>query len=1445
MLKYNAWLLLVKIIIGVLLYLPTIALLANTSNSQSVPDPLQSWVSWVLHEQQNKVCPHYYNQPPFSFDQQQQSNEPICYWPSYLELTVTNQQGQFRQIWQVYAPGWINLPGDKDYWPQQVKLNGNPALVADRNEIPSVFVAEGEFVLEGQFHWEERPKSLSIPIQTGLVNLIIDNVPVDIPQFDEQGRLWLNQQDSLQPAGAANENRLDLKVYRQIIDEIPLQVVTRIDLEVAGHHREVLLGPAVLAKQHPMSLESPLPARLETDGRLRLQVRPGSWTIILRTRQEGQVEQLNLSTPQNQWTDEEVWVFEARNDLRMVEIEGVAAIDPQQTSLPGEWRFLPAYQIHPEEIFKLIEKRRGDPQPIPDQLQLERHFWLDFDGHGYSIQDHITGTMTRGWRLEMQAPAILGRVGIYEENQFITRLKTNSQMGVEVRRGQIELLADSRLEDALSQLPATGWDHDFHQVGATLHLPPGWRLFSAQGVDKVPDTWVEKWTLLDLFIVLILAAAMGKLWRWWLGVLTFMTLVLIYHEPHAPLWVWLNIIVAMALLRVLPTLGWLSTTVRLYQNLSLIALVILAFPFMIQQARQSIYPQLEYYWKSLEVQGIYKNNMGSGGLDGMYPTYSMDTENISEAQVARQAPIPQEQQGGMNGMYGMYPMYGMGAGKTPEAQVAPTTPIPQEQQEIYKQGDEYPSLRKGHRKQKALVQIDPNAQVQTGPGLPQWGWLDIPMYWSGPVTQNQSVQLWLLSPTVNRLLGWLRVGLVALLTGFLIWQAWSGTVRRLLQPQPLLPSTTWLMIVSFSLGIICLTSTTISFAEEEVATPSTLTPSIIKVPIVKPYPPRFLLEELQARLLTPPKCLPTCASSPRLLLKIDRTQLSGQMEIHTLAAVAVPLPGSAQQWLPQQIVVDGELAAGLRRDENGQIWLNLTPGIHQIQFAGTLPHHQTVQLVLPLKPHFVDIQNQGWHIEGIHENGTVDDQLQFTRTDETQLATLEVGHLDPFVRIERTLQLGLDWQVETKVVRLTPMGSPVVLKIPLLPGESVTSAEVRVEGGQVLVNLSPTQAITEWISVFDKQETINLIAPINTFSTETWRVDTSAIWHIEIEGIPIVHHQNAEGQWLPEWRPWPGEQITLHLTRPQGVTGQVLTIDKSHLLVNPGQHITDSTLTLNLRSSRGGQHPLILPENAELQVVKINGESQPIRQEGRIITLPFKPGKQLVEIAFRQLIGIQPRLTTPTFDLGLESVNTNIQVSMPDNRWILWVGGQPIGPAVMIWGVLIVIIIAAIGLGQISLTPLKTYQWLLLGMVLSQVPVPMMLSVVAWFMALGWRKQLAADTPAWQFNLIQVGLGILTLIALSTLILAIEQGLLGHPEMHIAGNGSDAHQLLWYQDRTDKVLPQVWVLSLPLYVYQIAMLLWALWLSLALLQWLKWGWQCFNRQGLWKKLLWKKKSLVS
>jgi hypothetical protein len=130
-----------------------------------------------------------------------------------------------------------------------------------------------------------------------------------------------------------------------------------------------------------------------------------------------------------QWPEEEVWVFEAQPHLRQVTIDDVPPIDPQQTTLPKEWRSFPAYMLKAGGVLKLTEKKRGDPEPAPDQLTLQRQWWLDFDGRGYTVQDAIAGTMTRGWRLDLPALepwAVLRSMG--KSSSLLEAIKTHEQV---------------------------------------------------------------------------------------------------------------------------------------------------------------------------------------------------------------------------------------------------------------------------------------------------------------------------------------------------------------------------------------------------------------------------------------------------------------------------------------------------------------------------------------------------------------------------------------------------------------------------------------------------------------------------------------------------------------------------------------------------------------------------------------------------------------------------------------------------------------------------------------------------------------------------------------------------------------------------------------------------------------------------------------------------------
>jgi hypothetical protein len=143
----------------------------------------------------------------------------------------------------------------------------------------------------------------------------------------------------------------------------------------------------------------------------------------------------------------------------------------------------------------------------------------------------------------------------------------------------------------------------------------------------------------------------------------------------------------------------------------------------------------------------------------------------------------------------------------------------------------------------------------------------------------------------------------------------------------------------------------------------------------------------------------------------------------------------------------------------------------------------------------------------------------------------------------------------------------------------------------------------------------------------------------------------------------------------------------------------------------------------------------------------------------------------------------------------------------------------------------------LLGLGLTQVHPLVAILIVGWFIALGLRCKHPAPGGWFYFDMIQIILAAWTIAALVGLYISIQKGLLGIPNMQISGNGSSDFFFHWTRDRIGDTLPQPWVLSLPLFVYRILMLIWALWLAYSLLKWLRWGWSCFVQGDIWRKVV--------
>lgn len=1385
--------------------------LAGPLPKDKLPDPLKSWTAWAMHGHEALSCPTLLGLDQGDDDQA----APGCLWMSRLELQLDAKGGRFTQAARTFTPGFVPLPGDARRWPLDVKVDGRPGAVLEHEGAPALLVEPGDHAVTGTFSWTGLPESLPVPPVTGLVSLSLHGRAVPFPVREEDGNLWL-QRDEEADAG---QNRLDVTVHRRVIDEVPLLVVTRVRLDVSGKNREVVLGRALLDGFSPLALGSPLPARMEPDGRLRVQVRPGTFTLELTARKDGAITSLPLApqAPGALWPAEEIWVFDARPALRVVELSGLPQLDAAQTTLAADWRLLPAWRIRPGEALALTVQRRGDQDPAPDKLALSRLLWLDFDGRGYTARDQLTGSLTRSWRLEMPAPSTLGRVTLDGQDQLITRTAGGAP-GVELRAGALSLTAESRVDEGTRTLPAVGWGHDVNALSATLVLPPGWRLLHAGGVDDVSQTWLSRWSLLDLFLVLMVALAVARLFGIGWGVLAFAAVSLSIPEG-APRWAWLFPLAAEGLVRVVPP-GRFSRALTLLRGATWLALAFALLPFAVQHLRGGLFPALEARVdeeaSSLDASRLFAMQARNAESLAAAAPQAMAEQSIA----GREGGVPGGFVGGVIGDQGGgaagLGSKGTGAGgggigkklKKP-AQRALLSKADNDGDESLLLGfgaSSASASRPAYRQQ--AQQLDPNAIVQTGAGLPSWSWRSVFLKWSGPVDKSAQLSLWLIPPWANLALAFLRVLLLASLFGLLLVRRTRGPGGFFASPSPDANATP----AAVALALLALTAPGLARAGE--------------------LPTDEQLAELRAKLTQRPDCAPRCADSPKLVVDASPGALKLTVTVAAAAPVAVPLPGGLAQWSPDKVLLDGAPAKALQR-KDGALYVLVEAGVHTLELGGPLPASDSVQLPLPLRPRRVESRLSGWTLDGVHEDGTAEESLQLSRIQKGERNKLEPGQLPPYASVTRTLQLGLLWKVETRVERRSPASAPVVLEIPLLAGEAITSVDVRAEKGRALVTLSARTPAVTWTSVLSEQPALELVAPAGVPWSETWILDVSPVWHADVTGLaPVL--QPPGGARVREFRPVPGEKLSLALARPAAVPGQSLTVQSSHLEVSPGARQSDVSLELKLTTSRGGPFTLTLPDDAVLQAMSVDGAVQPQRQEGRKVVLTLPPGDHAAKVDWREPVGLSPVFHTPRVDLGQASVNSTVNLKLPD-RWVLLLGGPRLGPAVLFWSFLLVLLVVGASLARLPLAPLRAHQWILLAIGLSQTDLLGAALVAGWLLVLGVRRAHGERVKSARlFDLAQLVLVAWTILAFAVLFGSIHRGLLGSPDMQVSGNGSWAQDLRWFTDRSPARLPTAWAISVPLLVYRVAMLAWALWLASSLVRWLPWAWTGFSAGGFWR-----------
>ncbi len=1320
-----------------------------------VPEELRQWEQWVLKDREYRNCPFYFDRTV------EQASAFVCSWPGELELTVDAQGARFSQRWTVYAQEqWVGLPGATDHWPDEVTVNDRGIEVVARNEVPSIRLGPGNWRISGQFEWDERPGVLRVPAQSGLVALAVDGKPVVRPEING-GSLFLGERQR----DTRERDSVRTVVHRLVVDDVPTRLITRLQVDVSGSVREAAFGPILPEGFVPIHIDSPLPARLEADGKLRLQVRPGRWIVTLVARGAGVETLIKRPAPGSNLATDEIWSYRSNDQLRVSAVEGLEPVDPSQAEVPGAWQSLPAFRMSEDASFSVTERSRGVVS-ASNELVLNRTMWLDFDGGGFVVKDTIAGTMRTDWRLDMAGPYALLSATEGGQNLLITAGSDADQSGVEVRQSNVSVEAIGRA-NSRGDLPVTGWDTRFTGVAATLNLPPGHKLLMAPGVDRAAGSWMSQWRLLDFFLVLIITIAVWRLFGVPAGLIALGGLALSFHEINAPAWLWLNLLIAIALMRVAPV-GRLRQMVSGYQTLSALALVIALVPFVAGQLRLAIYPQLE---SQLTFSSSFE-----------------DSAVVSEPQV--------------------------GITRNLRLASGPAESAPEAELDYAETKENLAFARIAKRPQLGFSRYAANAIVQAGPGIPVWRWNAYSLSWSGPVGAEQSMRLIVMPRWFVSLMRIVAVGLLLLFAAVLAAEVFK---RRWKLPGGLALGTGQ----SAGIVVMALLAGTLVPGQEARAE----------------FPDAGLLLQLEQRLLEAPDCVPRCAEIVAADVDVGSTSIRMTLSVHAMQSVAIPLPGSTQGWRATTMLLNGTGDARVVRAGNNSLWLHVAPGRHTVTLRGPVPAVDSLELPFPTPPRVISVNSEAWFVAGIKDRRLTSGSLQLTRLQSGDDGTVrwESSRFPAFARVERVMELDIDWRVRTTVHRIAPTQGALTLDIPLLAGESIVSGEFTVIDGRVLVSMNPSQQSVSWTSNLPLQSPLILHAGGGTSWQELWHFAVGNTWNATFDGIPESNTSNqANGVRVAVFHPRNGEDLTLSTTRPTAVEGSTLAFDSVNLNVAQGSRTRDVTLQLNYRSTRGSQHVLQLPEAAEVTSVVIDGRLQTLRADEGKLGVEILPGNHTIGINWRESGGAGLLASTPVVDIGAPASNINLTVTKSRDRWLLAASGPKLGPAVLYWSELAALIVFALILGRINYTPLRTRHWVLLGLGFSTFSWSVLALVVVWLLLCGVRQKSELKLQGWRFNLVQVVIAAATVTALLSVVIALPAGLLGTPDMHIAGHNSYGNILSWFADGSDSVLPVATVVSVPMWVYKVLILVWALWLSFALLRWLPGVWQCFSSNGYWQ-----------
>ena len=1348
-----------------------------------IPESLKDWKNWVEQAHPEWNCAKH-------------DSSFTCSWPGKLNFKLSDTGARFNIKLSMLAEGELPLPGKIELRPSDIEVkdtSGNliSANILSKDSLAFLKLKKGDYEISGSFTWDQIPKNLPIPSSYGVLQVIKNEQEIQFNRTSDGA--WLKGSDDVK-----TEKSLFLSVFRKITDGSPLTIETLIKVRATGAAHTINLGKILPTNSTPVETQTSLSHQLTPEGNLTIQIKPGNYDVFISSVLQQPVKEITLPKPSfEHWPEYEVWSMYDDKNYRSVEFLGGKAVTASNTELPGDWTTGATYYVNAGEQVELKELSRGITREEQNNLSLSRQMWLDLDGEAFTVSDNISAQINTGFRINAIKGLELGRVQINNQDQQITKDPVDNNLGVEIRERNISLNAVSRLKNE-SSLPAIGWNSSISSFNGTLSLGPSWKLLHISGAQSVTGSWLSSWTLMDLFVGILMVVASYRLYGKVFAALVLGALLLNKGEHLEPRLMLIHLVIAVLIYKLTREASdyWKNVS-SIYLFATFAAWIVMVATFSKLQLTQLLYPQLQAgtrYRTILQellffIEGWFLSWPSLGLILLLVVLlFKWIRKSATQFQIFWRiilsgilifTCIP--------AVFGILAMFAgpktFGSGSQYMRDQAIRTKNISAPASTFQYND-YRSdvVMEEAVSTKAKFDTPTGKLLQTGPALPNWSWRSFYFTLDGPISPEREITFYLVKPSIERIFSLIRLSLLIILS-VMFWKNMGYKIPKIQH-----------LVILFLL----------------------FNPSNARAD----YPSDKLLSELSTRLESKLCQNKDCATIEKLELAINDDRANIKISYTSDGVSGITLPGPLDQLQIDKVEQDGQELNALRRNDNNFLIAKTESGKHSLNISAKLASSQVINLEFPNPPLKTIVEAKNWQVDGLLPGGIIKGTLQLTPSSSNGQEVLETILPSWFI-VTRKLNLGDKFNVTTTIYPEKNLLRPTTVKFKALENEKIATEKALLTNGVIEARFDVGMNELVFESSLTPKETLELKANNNSNVTEFWEISCSPLYNCKSQGIAPNNLFSNDEKYTLSWMPFPGESVTINTKPLNSAEGDLLTVDNLRHSLRWGTDLLQGDVSARIRNTEQKTLSFSIPQGANLKNLNLDGAVISSVAKDNTHSILVSPGEHDLLFSYDTFWKPSNFAKMPEIKLDARLHNVNLQITPSSDRWILYTGGLVWGPAVLFWPKLVIIILILLSLTKLGYLPLSRAGAVMISLGLAVLPTIFMAIPLIWLAIIN-APTLVLEKSQKLNGKIRLSIFIvLSVITVCLMYRMVHSGLILQPPMLVVGNSSSYSNLNWFIDHSNAALPQPWVISLPMWCWRVLMLVWSTWLVIVTIGWTK------------------------